>query len=394
MTDTPPEGWFPDPMGRAPERFWDGGQWTTRVRDGLVSWDDPLDAPAGAAVGAAAGATAAYETIGGASAAPDPGDNPLRGGPAAVGLRAHLHRPRPPLDIGAAIAAAAGVLGTVGAYVLIADTDGTAPTVVMSIVLVVAAYALALVGPPGGRPAAIVAGIVAPIVAVFAGLGGELDGKSAVVVPGLLLAGIWAGMFVLPGLRAAPTLIAAVAIALWAVVVTLTARAPRYDGWYSYSPDGGYLGSSDSYLNDPWGSFTQLLANAGAITLVLGLVLVVAAAVLDRNGWHVAATPLVGVTVFFAVLGLWLSSTATAGSEVALLVMAVGVVLTIVGTLGARRGSAWIGVALATGGLVAFIADLVDEPTGVGVLLLVVAGGFMAAAHPIATKLDRLDAGS
>lgn len=33
------------------------------------------------------------------------------------------------------------------------------------------------------------------------------------------------------------------------------------------------------------------------------------------------------------------------------------------------------------------VADLVDEPTGAGVLLLIVAGSLIAAAKPIAARL-------
>ena len=35
-------GWYPDPLGRFQERYWDGDEWTARVRTGDVQQVDPL----------------------------------------------------------------------------------------------------------------------------------------------------------------------------------------------------------------------------------------------------------------------------------------------------------------------------------------------------------------
>ena len=47
-----PAGWFADPTGQAPERYWDGTGWTTRVRargasDASIPPGSPLPSPAG-----------------------------------------------------------------------------------------------------------------------------------------------------------------------------------------------------------------------------------------------------------------------------------------------------------------------------------------------------------
>ena len=36
------QGWYPDPLGRFQQRYWDGDEWTARVRTGDVQQMDPL----------------------------------------------------------------------------------------------------------------------------------------------------------------------------------------------------------------------------------------------------------------------------------------------------------------------------------------------------------------
>lgn len=37
---TPSAGWFPDPNGRAVQRYWDGARWTAHVHDGVMTVDE------------------------------------------------------------------------------------------------------------------------------------------------------------------------------------------------------------------------------------------------------------------------------------------------------------------------------------------------------------------
>jgi hypothetical protein len=389
MTDTPPEGWFPDPLGRAPERFWDGTRWTDRVREGLVEWSAPLDAaPTTAQSVTGTHTTPATRAV----SAGEPGD-PLRSGPVGPGLAAHLQRPRPGIDIAVAVSVAAGVLGVVGAYALTGDSAGRPATVVVSILLFGVAYALALVGPTVARPAALVGGLVAPAVLVFALLGDELEGRTAVLLPTFLLAAIWMLMFVAPGMRAAPILIAASALSIWVFLVGLTVSGDPYRGDFG---DSGYLyeGTSEPIILDPFSAFTDALRTAGAVTLVFALVVIVVAAVLDRRGWHVAATPLLGVTVVLSVTGLYLSFFGSSSPEAnAFMVAVVGVVLTVVGGLGGRRGSSWIGVGLTTTGLVTLLGQVIEDPVPAGIVLILCAAGLLAAARPVAQRLSEPGSG-
>jgi hypothetical protein len=287
--------------------------------------------------------------------------------------------------------AAAGVLGVVGAYALVSDSNGTAAPSIISILVLGAAYALALVGPPLSRPAAIVGGLVAPIVLILVLLENSLDGRSEVVLPALLLVGVWAAMFVLPGLRGAVAFIAAGALGLWVTIIGLTTSTdPYYAGYYGDS-NAIYTERPDPIYFDPFGALTSLLEKAGAVTLVTALVVIVIAAILDRKGWHVAATPLLGVTVFLAVTGLYMTFFGSQSIEGnAVLVATVGIVLMIVGALGGRRGSSWIGVALATGGILTLVTSVADEPVAAGIGLIVVAAVVLVAARPLAGWLDGL----
>jgi hypothetical protein len=44
MTPTQPAGWYPDPTGRADQRYWDGNAWTDHVARAGVQGTDPVSA--------------------------------------------------------------------------------------------------------------------------------------------------------------------------------------------------------------------------------------------------------------------------------------------------------------------------------------------------------------
>ncbi len=41
-----PAAWYPDPFGRRPHRYWDGGAWTSWVSDGVRQLSEPVGVPA------------------------------------------------------------------------------------------------------------------------------------------------------------------------------------------------------------------------------------------------------------------------------------------------------------------------------------------------------------
>lgn len=233
----PAPGYYPDPSGDAPYRFWDGAKWTTQVSS----------APPGVTVPPAApppGVTAP-------PAAPPPGPatpSPTSGlnvdlasmygdlGPrlAAVGRRRH------PMELenvlgglgGALVAAGAAILGVEAS----ADDGGTAlALVVPSIVVVIAAY---LVVTKVSRHIAVMsaatAGVVIGLLGASAGLFGS-DSDSAVWL--LFFAIGCVAAYVSPVFFGRHGLLTAALLAMWGVIVTdgLGSAASWRNRWRSAS---------------------------------------------------------------------------------------------------------------------------------------------------------------
>jgi membrane protease YdiL (CAAX protease family) len=93
-----PAGWYPDPLGRAPRRWWDGTAWSGYTGDGTaVAWDpSPLEPPAEVQpglpglgigfLGAAIGFALAWAIATGLALADDPGSRITEVALSSVGL--------------------------------------------------------------------------------------------------------------------------------------------------------------------------------------------------------------------------------------------------------------------------------------------------------------------
>lgn len=341
MSDGPSAGWYPDPHGGTRQRYWDGERWTDQVAD-------------------AGGTTSPLSS---------PSDGRLE-------LAERLRRPRPDGSLAAALCAAGGVIGVVAAFMVV-SADGRTAANVVAVLVLVTSYVIALAGPKWARPAALPGAVAAPLFLV-SNLADELDGRIAVILPALVVGAVWLAMFLFRGLRGAPVLMAGVLLAGWVVVLGATESA---------GPSDPTFGSSESFGTvtlDPFGTQTVDVPLDAAVSLVYALGVITAAAVLDRRGWHVLATPFIAVAVICSVAGLSeMSSGSSSDAGTSVLVMAVGAVLALVGGSGRRRGSTWIGAGLAAAGVSALVLDLADDPKGAGALLLLVAVGIVLAARPL-----------
>lgn len=288
-------------------------------------------------------------------------------------LAARLRQARPPGSLGTAVAAAGGVLAVAGAFVVAGESGGRTAVNLAAVLLLLAGYALVLAGPAWTRPASLAAAVVAPLVLV-ANVADELDGRTAVIIPALLVGAAWLAMFLAPGLRGSPILAAGALLAGW--VAAMGAAASTTD---PYRSGTFFTAESVGYWDAPVDPLSQ-----GELTLVYALVVISVAAILDRRGWHVLATPFIAVAVFLAFVGLsTLNASVGSASGTAVLVVAVGSIIAVVGGSGRRRGSTWIGTGLAVAGLAALVADQAGDATSAGVLMVVLAAALVAASPAI-----------
>jgi hypothetical protein len=395
----PDPGWYPDPSGRFEQRYWSGDDWTEWVMlAGSQQIDRFWDGPriGGDTVGQPAGV--------GAGSAPSTPSSPGSGGDVPrltrrEALRERLARPRPPASVQSAVAAAAGIAVVLGILVLAGDAPDRTALVLLGVVVTTVAYGLALVGPEQSRSAGLAGAVVGPAMIVVSALGDTFSGTAQVVVPLLILAAVWAAMFVAPGFTGAPILLAGCLLAGWSALVSaIWGSRSRDADWLFYEPVdslGDPVGGFESTVYVDTGpfpvDFQNLTSTTAMVTVLAALACVVAAGVADRKGWEVLGTPLIATGVVLSAAGLWVAAIAFVGDAelVAFLTIAVGVALLVVGALGDRRGSVWIGAATGLTGLIALLVQIVDSQTGGGIALLVVGAVLFAAAPGLERSLRR-----
>ena len=388
MSDQRPDpGWYRDPTGRFEQRYWSGAEWTEWV---LVAgsqqvdrfWDGPR-----VGGGPAGGAAAVPDATG---PGPEGGGRHLTAPARKEALRARLIGPRPPASVQSAVAAASGAAIVIGIIVLAGDTLDRTATILLGVVITAISYGLGLAGPERSRAAGLPGALLGPAMIILAGLGEPLSGTAQVVVPLLVLGAVWLAMFVAPGFTGAPILLVGTLLAAWGALVSAI--------W------GGALDSGDQFgRSDPWATgpvvdtgpvpldLQSASSSTAVFTLLAALGCVIAAGVADRKGWHVLGTPFVATGVILSFVGLYVAAFAFFGDAeaVAFLTIGVGVALLVVGALGERRGSVWLGAATGLSGLIALLVQMVDSQTGGGIALLVVGTALFAAAPALERSLRR-----
>lgn len=386
MTDQhqPLAGWYPDPVARFSERYWDGTKWTERVRDGVVEAVDPEWATGGvASSGGVPGGVATQVQTGVGT------HNVVTVGSSSGGhfdrdaLNAEVMRPRPAPRVQEALAAMGGVIAFSGLILLLVwimlrdagSTSGRGELGLIGVITLAAAYAWVVVGPRGSRAAGLTGALLGPVLIVVAIFGGDTSGDPARIATFLVLAAAWGAMFFGPGFTGAPILLAFSVLSAWgAVIVAVNSSSDRY-----VDPFG-----SQSKL--PFDNPADLETTVGIISLIFALGCVVAAGVADSRGARVLATPLLAVAVIQSSVGM--STAVQSPGGTGLLAILVGGAFIVVGARGQRRGSLWLGAATATLGVFALILAINDEPTGVGVLTLIVGVVLVLAAPAVDRALS------
>ncbi len=298
-------------------------------------------------------------------------------------------RPRPTLiatfaGVGGLLIAA-GLLGAVAGD----DANPRGKLVVVSLIILAAAWALRMfVGFEPLKSAAV--GMAVVSVVVFPAAATADDGSSAFVT-GAVMAALALALWALPGFRNRNILLAIGALALVSAFGSLAdgsaevQRCQEYIDDYDYDRFDEECGDVEyqepSLLPAP---FSETLGDQGAIYLAGAVVYLAATAWLDRKGRKGPATALAAAGVITAITGAIEFAAQLSGETAALFVLLVGLVVSFVGSFGARRATTWWGATTATVGLVWFIAAVWDPDSAASIGTMVVVSGVVLVAVAIA----------
>ena len=353
------KGWFADPESRHELRYFDGARWTTHVADGGIAGVDGPQPAAAPPVQSASAPTVQSAPAG-----------------ALVAELLIAGRDRPKLSPSGALCAGAGALVALAAFVAAFDGSGDfkqAVAATLEVLVIAVAYVVVFRYPKPFASSAIAAASLAVPILFGSLLEDRLDdGKLTAFA--LLTTGAWAAMFFLPGMRGRPWL---QGLTLYGVVVTMMIVT---------------TGTSSPFV-DAEEVGINLVTEPSALALVIGAGYLVIGAVLDRQARRGIATPFVAVGILAAVtgaLGVALDLSDLGGI---FLFGGVGVTVFVVGAIGDRRGSTWLGVAGITLAGMALVAQIVDDdnPEGpvVAALLVLMAAAMTAVAGWYSTRQTR-----
>lgn len=305
-----------------------------------------------------------------------------------LGWRAE-RRPRP--GFAHVLGAAAGGFAVVAmvAFVSAIDNDDPqVPGIALSLVLLVAAWAIGVRGPGPLRSASVTALVVTvPLLWVFALVSDGDASRSNTRAVLLLTLFSYAALYLLGWTRGRAVLLggALVLLTIWVAFEVAGNNADLF-GVTSGSPfTNGAL--------PPASSVSDNVDSTRAAIMLLGIAFLIVGAIVDNRRMSGSATPFLLVGSISAILGgvsLAASESTLAAGIVAVLI---GSAIGIIGAAGdQRRGTTWLGVLTVFGGLVAILVDISpDEAEGVGAIALgfaVVLGALAWLLAPIFGEPD------
>jgi MFS family permease len=404
-----PAGWLNDPYGRFQQRYWDGERWTEHVSTGGRQEVDPLGAstviPIAIPGTATAGSADSALGIVGADTSPDGPEDDGSGadGSGGSGLTAFLDglgpdpRERPAPQLRSAWSGIGGAVLAAGTLVLAAPAeDPRVVVIIVSALLLAAALAVRLGAKVAGLQAAAT-GIAAVAIPTFAVAATTSNGSSDFLT-GALLTVLYLGAWALPGFRGHNLFLGLAALALLSALGALTSgdslegRCNRYveqGDWDRYDEECYYYESEgEGFLPT---DITDNIGTQGAIYLLGAGAFLGGTWFLDRRGYRGAATALAAAGLFAAFTGTLLLLDEFGKTWGPLLMIAVGVIVSSVGSHGSRRATTWWGAALAAAGIVALVITEM-EPTSLDAVggSLLIAGAVLVIAPMLATSLRRL----
>lgn len=305
-------GWRNDPYGRFEQRYFNGKKWTEHVATAGAQQIDPLGASMAIPI---AIPPTAFVTSG-------------RGQGIVNFLnREPDSRERPLPSIRTAVAGLGGVVLAFGVFgVALGDDPSRGGVIAVALAVIAVAWLnRTFVKIPEVQAAAV--GMVVVAIPIFAVAATVSDGTSSFWT-GLLLAALFIAAWLLPGFKNRNLLLGLGAIALVFAFGSLS------------STDGGEATSS---VPTP---FTDNVGDQGTIYLVGGAAYFGLTWWLDRRGQRGTATAFATAGLLVTLVGTAMLAAEFGGTWAPIFVLAVGLIVSLVGSHGGRRATTWWGALL------------------------------------------------
>ena len=377
MADKTP-GWFNDPYGRFQQRYFDGKKWTEHVATGGEQQVDPLGAStvipiatpptAFATSGRGAGVIKLLDAMG-----PDSRERPLP-------------------SIRSAVAGLGGVVLALGALGVALGDDPSRPQIIaVSLFMIAAAWVLRTFVKVAELQAAAVS-IVVVAIPVFAVAVTVNEGTGGFWT-GLLLAVLFIAAWALPGFKSRGLLLGLGALALVVGFGSLTSTdASDIEKCNQYLDDGDFE-SFDAECRDIFSPqpsilptpFTDNAGDEGTVYLIGAAAYFGLTWWLDRRGHRGTGTAFAAAGLVSTLIGTGMLAAEFGENWAPIFVLAVGIVVSLVGSHGARRATTWWGALLSTIAVVWFVTVQWEPDSNTangGVALL---SGLVLVAIPFVT---------
>ena len=283
---------------------------------------------------------------------------------------------RPPPSIRRALAGVGGALLAAGVVVLGGDRWASSGSSGVGLVLtsgLLVASLIAMRRPPSPVAVAGVAasGLAAPALAFFLTAGGGFPSlREMALLAGILLA----GLYVVGPWKGHTFHLSVLAVAGWVVALSFA------DLSVGRSVFGGF------------GSLADIVAGAGAASMVIGVAYLGLGSWLHDEGLEGMATPFLAVAALALPLGALAVLRDSADALQGLVALVIGVAVAFVGARCRRQGTTWIGVGLAAFGVMGMASGLADGAAVVAVLVAVAGAGLVVVAPWAAALVGEGDA--
>ncbi len=373
-------GWFNDPYGRFQQRYFDGSRWSEHVATGGEQQVDPL------------GSSSVIPIATPATAFATPGK-----GAAVVKLLDAMgpdSRERPLPSLRSAVAGLGGVVLALGLFgITLGDDPSRGQIIATSLVLIAAAWALRTFVKVAEVQAAAV-GIVVVAIPVFAASVTVSD-DTAGFWTGLLLAALFIAAWALPGFKSRNLLLGLGALALVGAFGSLSSTDQSHmDECIQYLDEGDYesfdANCQDLYDEEPSSSalptpFTDNAGDEGAVYLLGGAIYLGLTWWLDRRGHRGTGTAFAAAGLVSTLIGTVLFADQFGEKSAPIFVLAVGIIVSLVGSHGARRATTWWGAVLSTIAVVWFVAVQAEPDTNTETSGVAILSGLVLVAIPFVT---------